>query len=449
MLLLDSSPIAWLNRPYFDLGPFNGGPLHLYGIEFSYRNLISNTPINDTPLTFGVQVKLPYSFRESLLRETGMTQYQVDNPLQLANELQTERWSKLCDYLTHYQKLQLITKYRVINLLSSLCLHPTVLEYVPEMSGSEIGSDPALAALALCRALSSLLLHQDYGTLDNLNLKEFENIANHAPSGTQVRFSAALQLVVQYAKTFRNLEGAEFWRAIATKEIENLKPLLDDFGYRLLTSIYYRAVVFVPLLHGDKDKVIQEMDLCQSYAESLTCENEVQELVANENQNIILESRTKEALWLRDLDLAEERSRRLAQMDSLDPRYRLELGEILTKQGKIEEAAKVYRSATKLGPPGTDIAWFMAGQCYEVLGELEMACDCYLASLKIDPEAICAVERLTNLAPCLGNSALVNWSKLRLIELQEQKQGMSAKPKRSYISEASSELKTTAEAMTI
>jgi tetratricopeptide (TPR) repeat protein len=136
-------------------------------------------------------------------------------------------------------------------------------------------------------------------------------------------------------------------------------------------------------------------------------------------------------------------------MDSLNPRYRLELGEILTKQGKIEEAAKVYRSATKLGPPGTDIAWFMAGQCYEVLGELEMACDCYLASLKIDPEAICAVERLTNLAPCLGNSALVNWSKLRLIELQEQKQRMSAKPKRSYISEASSELKTTAEAMTI
>jgi tetratricopeptide (TPR) repeat protein len=371
-----------------------------------------------------------------------MTQYQVDNPLQLANELQTERWSKLCEYLTHYQKLQLITKYRVINLLSSLCLHPTVLEYVPEMSGSEIGSDPALAALALCRAISSLLLHQEYGTLDNL--EELENIANHAPSGTQVRFSAALQLVVQYAKTFRNLEGAEFWRAIATKEIENLKPSLDDFGYRLLTSIYYRAVAFVPLLHGDKDKVIQEMELCQSYAESLTCENEVQEIVANENRNTMLESRTKEALWLRDLDLAEERSRRLAQMDSLDPRYRLELGEILIKQGKIEEAAKVYRSATKLGPPGTPIAWFMAGQCYQALGELGMACDCYLASLKIDPEAICAVEQLTNVAPSLGNSALVNWSKLRLIELQEQKQRMSAKPQRSYISEASSELETTA-----
>jgi tetratricopeptide (TPR) repeat protein len=376
-----------------------------------------------------------------------MTQYQVDNPLQLANKLQTERWSKLCDYLTHYQKLQLITKYRVINLLSNLCLHPTVLEYVPEMSGSEIGSDPALAALALCRAISSLLLHQDYGTLDNL--KELENVANHAPSGTQVRFTAALQLVVQYAKTFRNLEGAEFWRAIATKEIQNLKSSLDDFGYRLLTSIYYRAVVFVPLLHGDKDKVIQEMDLSQSYAESLTCENEVQEIAANENRNIILESRTKEALWLRDLDLAEERSRRLAQMNSLDPRYHLELGEILIKQGKIEEAAKVYRSATKLGPPGTPIAWFMAGQCYQALGELEMACDCYLTSLKIDPEAICAVEQLTNVAPSLGNSALVNWSKLRLIELQEQKQRMSAKPQRSYISEASSELETTAQAMTI
>jgi tetratricopeptide (TPR) repeat protein len=91
----------------------------------------------------------------------------------------------------------------------------------------------------------------------------------------------------------------------------------------------------------------------------------------------------------------------------------------------------------------------MAGQCYQALGELEMACDCYLASLKIDPQAICAVEQLTNIAPCLGNSALVNWSKLRLIELQEQKQRISAKPKRSYISEVYSELKTTEQAMSI
>lgn len=440
MLLLNSSPIAWLNRPYFDLGPFNGGPPHLYGIELNYRNLIS-----DTLVPYGLQVNNSPYFRESLLEETGMVQYRVNNPLQLANELRTERWNKLCDYLTHYQELQPATRLRVMNLLRSLCLHQTVLEYVPKLSDSEIASDPALAALAWCREISSLILNSDYGygTLDNL--KELEIIATNAPSGTRLRFNAAIQLVVEYANTFRDVASAELWRSIATKEIQDLKPLLDDFDYKLLMSIYYRAVSFVPLLHKDKEKVIQEMDLCEFYGENLTCENEAQQIVANENLNILTESRTKEALWLRNLDLAEERARRLVQMEPLDPRYRLELGELLIKLGKIEEAAKMYGSATRLGPPGTAVAWFMMGQCYEALGELEIACDCYLASLKIDPEAISALEKLANLAPSLGNSALVNWSKLRLIELQEQKQRMSAKPKRSYISEASSELKTAAQ----
>ncbi|MEQ9625078.1 tetratricopeptide repeat protein [Coleofasciculus chthonoplastes] len=442
MILLNSSPIAWLNRPYFDLGPFNGGCRHVYGIELNYRNLIS-----DAPVAYKMQVNHSPYFRESLLKETGMVQYRVNNPLQLANELRTERWNKLCDYLTHYQELQPATKLRVMNLLRSLCLHQTVLEYVPEMSDSEVASDPALAALAWCRAISNLILSYDYGKLNNLN--EIEIIATNAPSSSQVRFSAAIQLVVEYAKTFKDVASAELWCSVATKEIQDLRPLLNDFDYKLLMSIYYRATSFVPLLHGDQEKVIQEMDLCEFYGESLTCENEEQQILANENRNILTESRTKEALWLGELDLAEERSRRLVEWEPLDPRYRLELGEILIKLGKIEEATKEYGSATRLGPPGSEIAWFMMGQCYQALGELEMACDCYLASLKIDPEAISALEKLVNLAPSLGNSALVNWSKRRLIELQEQKQRMFAKPKRSYISEASSELKTTAETMTI
>lgn len=275
MLSLDSLPIAWLNRPYFDLSPFNGGPPHLYGIEFSYRNLISETAFSDTPVPYGVQVNFSSSFRESLVTETGMVQYRVANPLELAHELRTERWNKLCDYLMQYQEVQPVTKLRVMHLLKSLCLHQTVLEYVPEMSGGEIASDPVLASLAWCRAISSLILRNDYGTLDNLN--ELKIIATYAPFGTKLRFSAAIQLVVQYAKTFRDIASTELWRSIATKELQDLKPLLDNFDYELLMSIYYRAVSFVPLLHRNKEKVIQEMELCEFYGESLRCENEMQQ----------------------------------------------------------------------------------------------------------------------------------------------------------------------------
>ncbi|MBW4613526.1 MAG: tetratricopeptide repeat protein [Desmonostoc vinosum HA7617-LM4] len=444
MSLIEQSPIVSLYRPYFDLGTFNGGPLHLYGIEFSYHNLIHQASVN-----YGIQVIYPSSFRESLVRETGMKEYEVDNPLQLDDGLRTKRWSKLCEYLTQYQELQPTTKLLVIKVLKSLCLHRAILEYVPAMSELEIASGSVSAKLALCRAISNLLLQEYEGKVDRSNLKELENIAKHTPLGTLTRLSAVLQLVVRYAKNFRDLESAEFWRAIATEELQKLQSSLNDFDYKLFTSIYYRAVVFVPLLQRDKDKVIQEMDVCQAYAESLTCVNEEQQKVALENQCIILESRTKEALWLGDLELAEERARKVAQMDSLDPRYRLELGEVLIKCGKIEEAIKMYRSATRLGPPRTAIAWFMAGQCHEKLGELDIACDCYLASIQMDSLAISAVERLNRLAPRLGNSALVNWTNRRLSELREQQKTTANQPKTSYIPEASSELKKAGEAIMI
>jgi Flp pilus assembly protein TadD len=92
------------------------------------------------------------------------------------------------------------------------------------------------------------------------------------------------------------------------------------------------------------------MDLCESYAKGLPCKNEAQQIVAYENQNIVLESRTKEALWLGNLDLAEERARRLAQRDALDSKYQGELGEVLVKRGKIAEAAQAFHAAIRLGP---------------------------------------------------------------------------------------------------
>ncbi len=438
MVLFNSSPIAWLNRPYFDLSPYIGGSPHVYAIELSYQNLIKNPPA-----IYNLQVNYSFLFRKSLLKETGLLQYNVDNPLQLPNELRTERWNQLCDYLIHYQDLKPVSKLLVMNLVRSLCLHQTVLEYVPQMSEVEIASDPNLAGLALCRAISSVVSNSDYGYPDNL--KEIETIATNAPSSSLIRSKASILLLVRYATTLRDLPSAEYWRAIATQAIQNIKPLLNDFQYNLLMSIYYRAVTFVPLLHRDKEKVIEEMELCEFYGKSLICENEVQQMVANENMNILTESRVKEALWLGDLDLAEERARRLVAMEPFDSRYRLELGELLIKVNKIEEAAKIYASATRLGPPGTAVAWFMKGQCYEALGEIEIASDSYLAAIQIDSLAISAVERLAKLAPELGNSALVNWSKLRLMELQEQKQMNPVNSKHLFISEVSSELKTAAQ----
>ena len=450
MTLENSSPIFWLNRPYFDLGPFEESSLHVYGIEFSYNNLVDDlSQRNGENIIYPVSIVHPASFRESLIRETGFLQYQVNTPLELSIENRTERWNKLCEYLIHYKELKTEKKLCVINLLTSLCLHKSVLEYVPEMPEAEISGSIALAGLASCRAMSERMLQANGDTPDIL--KKFEKVSNYAPIGSKVRFSTCINLVGLYAKSFRDLNATEFWRSVATQELACLKNTLDDFSYKLLASIYHRAVVFFPILQNDREAVIREMELCESLAQSLVLEynSEAEKIASRENLITVFESRTKEALWLGDIDLAEVRAKQLVKMEPLYSRYRLQLGEVLLKQTKIEEAAKMYRSAARLGPPGTPIAWFMAGQCHEKLGELELACDCYLASVHIDELAISAVERLNKLAPRLDNLALKSWSTIQLQQLKEQQSNMMNSTVSSYIPEASSELKVSGKLVTV
>ncbi|MCF4967765.1 tetratricopeptide repeat protein [Nostoc sp. CMAA1605] len=450
MSLLDNSFTTWVNRPYFDLGKYNAGALHIQAIEFSYNNLIADLNCSEKSILINpVTIIHPISFRESLIRESGLFQYQINNPLELADELRNERWQNLCNYLIHYQELSLTTQLRVLYLLSNLCLHHAVLEYSPKFSNTDIADCLNRAKIAYCRAMSALMARSDGGSMENL--QELQNIANHTPPGSKIRLNAAIELVALSAKTFGDLNATQFWSSLATQELKNLTSSLDDFSYKQITSIYYRAVVFVPLLQKDREAVVREMDLCESLAESLIHEykNEREQITAHENLITVLESRTKEALWLGDIDLAEARAKKIVEMEPFYSRYRLQLGEIFIKQGKVAEAAQMYRSAARLGPPGTAIAWFMAGQCHEKLGDLDIACDCYLASIQMDSLAISAVERLYNLAPRLGNSALLNWSNIRLSELREQQKAIASQPRTSYIPEASSALKKAGEPVMI
>lgn len=437
MSLLNQSFVTWINQPLLNLGNSNGGPWHLYKIEQSYRNLVEGNKNLVNPVT----IVHPSSFRDSLIRESRLFEYQVCNPLQLADELRTERWNVLCDYVSRYPELDLITQDQVIALLSSLCLYEAVLEYIPDISESEINNNNILANLAFAKAISKLMLRSDAGGSENV--QDLEKIAHHAPLGTVTRFNAAGELLALSAKVFGDFQATEYWSRFFSEALSHLKPSLTTFQQKRLTSVYHRAAVFIPFLQGNKEAVVREMDFCQSLAEELMGEsqNEIEQRFAHENLSTVFESRLKEALWLGELDLAEHRAKKNVAMEPLYSRYHLQLGEVLLKLGKFEEASKVYRRAARLGPPGTAIAWFMAGQCHEQLGELETACDCYSASVEKDHLAISAVEKLNQLGQSLGNFALVNWSEIYLTELQAAQKRYIQQTKTFYKPGISSALK--------
>jgi tetratricopeptide (TPR) repeat protein len=104
----------------------------------------------------------------------------------------------------------------------------------------------------------------------------------------------------------------------------------------------------------------------------------------------------------------------------------LQLGDVFIALEKPEQALAAYRRAARLAPPGREIAWFMAGQCYEVLDDLESACDAYLASLQADPLGISAAERLMDVASQLNNTALSTWIRPRLEHLTAKQRDAAA-----------------------
>lgn len=418
---------AWLYRPYLDLGPMNSGPSHLHCVEFAFQNFLGNGPKRERP-----QRVLPHSFKESLLRETNLPNYRIEEPSELPPELRSQRWNRMCECLTNYLDLDRRQQVDVTGLLGSLCLFPAVAKYIAPLSPKDIAKDESCSALAYNRANARFMLQGDYNT--PYHIDEFRTIATNAPLGTVIRFNALVHMIVQSARFAKDVDSVEYWAAITFREMKEAKSNFDDFTYALLMSRYYRAASFGAQMRGDRARLVQEMDLAEEYACSLCPANEVQKILANENLHPLMQSRTKEAIWLGNIDLAEERVRRMIDVDPLDPRARMEIGEVLVSKGDIAQAASFYRSAAELGPPGTAIAWFMAAQCYESLNDLDHASDCYLATLRVDPLGISAAERLSEITRLTGNTAVNRWIEIRLQELQRQEQGRTVQRSRAVSS---------------
>ncbi len=406
---------AWLYRPYLDLGPMNSGPSHLHCVEFAFQNFLGNGPKRERP-----QRVLPHSFKESLIRETNSASYRVEDPSELPAELRSDRWNLMCESLASYPGLDRKRQVGVTGLLGSLCLFPAVVKYIAPVPAEDIAKDESCSALAYTRANARFMLHGDYDT--PYDMDEFRTIATNAPLGTVIRFNSLVHMIVQSARFAKDVDAVEHWASITLREMQEARSSFDDFTYALLMSRYYRAASFGAQIRGDRARLVQEMDVAEEYARSLHPADEVQKILADENLHPLMQSRTKEAIWLGDLDLAEQRARRMIEVDPLDPRARMEVGEVLVSKGDIVQAAQFYRSAAELGPPGTAIAWFMAGQCYESLDDPEHASDCYLATLRVDPLGISAAERLADITKLTGNTALNRWTEIRLQELRQKEQ---------------------------
>jgi tetratricopeptide (TPR) repeat protein len=333
--------------------------------------------------------------------------------------LRTERWQKICDAIQDFSGLPSRSQVRLVWLLAKLGLYHFVLELISPTIADHIQSGEDMASLSYLRAMARYRLFLD-GEEQEYSLNEFELVATQSPVGIAL-IDSHYQMVVQNVKHADDLEAAEHWQALHLKAIRSSRAELDEFTYTLVMSRFHRVGGFLPQMRQDKIGVIREMDLAEEYARSLARDSDIYRVAADEMLYPTIESRIKEALWIGDFDLAIERSRRLTELSPYDPRAWLSYGEVLLERNELDKALFAYRMAARFAPPGAEVAYFMAGQCYEELDELELACDAYIAALHVDPMGISSAERLENLSRRIGCEPILKWVEQLGVHLAEEK----------------------------
>lgn len=399
---------TWLLRPYLDLGPLEIGPLHASAVEACWRAFA-----DPAHAPFVAQRAMPPAFRVQLAGEAGRP-YALDDPRQLPDRLRTRPWRTMCAALDDWRDLGGDVRCRLASLLHSLCLYRPLLALIPEWTGPARGADRHAVELAFWRASAAFMLGLPSRTADYAaaDLAVFEDIALNAPDLVPVSFDATAMVFVHKAKTGAPLADLAEWSRRFEAALARATAGAAPFAADLFTSRFHRGMGFLPQRSGDRPGVVRAMDLAERHARRLTPATPEQEILYRENLHAMLESRTKEALWLEDTALALARARGLVEADPCDAKAWAELGEVRYLRREWGEAAQAYGVAAMLGPPASAVARHMAGVCFRETGQDLLAALFFKDTLEIDPLGISPREEIQDLPDIPALGALRRWSRL-------------------------------------
>jgi tetratricopeptide (TPR) repeat protein len=406
LLALDSHFSTWLLRPYLDLAEFNGGPLHAQNLEECWRSFVEPASPPFVP-----QRALSPGFRIQLAREAGQA-HAITDPRQLSESLRSDRWRRLCAGLDEWTSLRDDEKCRLASLLHSMCFYQPLLDLIPNENFEAGRAAPETVRLAFWRASAHYVHHLPERTSDYpaADMSVFEDIALNAPTVVPECFNATTKVFVHKAKNRCEIADLVKWSSRLEAALVRTIAGTDEFTTGLFTSRFYRGLGFLPQLAGDRNEMARVMDLAESHARNIKPEKPSQYLLYRENLHAVMESRTKEALWLGDKDEALSRSLKVTEVDPCDSKAWVELGEIRYFRQEWKEASEAYSTAAMLGPPASAIGRYMAGQCFRKLGQDMLAAFFLKDTLECDPLGISPRHRINELPKVAVLDALKHWN---------------------------------------
>jgi tetratricopeptide (TPR) repeat protein len=399
-----------MHRPLIDLGP------SVFPIQTHYHQAATFAfkSVNEGGTYPRLHGSLNASAREAILRETGDFVYMVDHPRDVPEDSRTREWSVLCTLLEAWEDLSGARKVHVAWLLYRLGMQPAVLMQTPDAGLSRLRMDEDSASLVLLRGMAQLSLYTD-GAYE-FDERLVEAAAELSPRGGWAHLEATYLLASSAFRNRADPRRGAHWLMQHKAAVEHAD--VDEHTNAKLYSRYFRLHAFVHQFSHDFKSMSRDMNLAKDWLDRMDqgkFENYVEWYTL---RTAYLESSIKEAFLLRNFELALRHAEGLVVHTPFDSRSWLELGQVSLELNDVRGALNAYTKAAHYGPPGTDVARFMMGQCYEMLEEPDRAVDSYLLCLKLDAQAVSAVERLVELAATgVCEKHIGAWARSRLDEL--------------------------------
>lgn len=371
---------------YFNLGPSASPALYAQNPWFAYGFAKEGAyPALD------VQRIMPPAFRANLFHEAGRPEFDIRRPSELAPELRTPAWEQLCDWIASFPGDDPHRRLLTCKVLYHLGLRQQLFELLPERPASSL-HDPHEFNQYVLRELAA---YAELAGRRKPSSPQFRlELIDQPECPLFLRFTGATFAVTYAGRDSKSIPDAEKWRARAEELMPQVlsDPAYTEFDRLMLQSRYYRAVGFLPFLQGDIPGLLEDMGKAETFARAIVATTPWQDHLRRENLHACMESRAKEALRLRDPELAHKRLKEALALDPYHPLSTIELAESLAQQGKYADAAAYYQRAARLGPYGTALAYNMAGECLRKAGDDALAEDCYLQALRVDPYAVSAAR---------------------------------------------------------
>ncbi len=403
---LNSRLSLWMLRPYLDLAPVQGGPLHVQCIEQGWNSFAEEARPRFLP-----QRAMPPGFRLQLGQEAGPP-YALSDPRELPEHLRSERWSYLCHSLDHWDDLSRDRQCRLASLLHSMCLYPLLLKLIPDADELALPHDADAVHLMFWRASASFLNRQlkKATSFQHEDMIVFKRIAVEAADVIPDGFNATAKIFVHMAKTRSPLNELAEWGDLFERAMLKAAAGMDEFNADLYRSRFYRGIGFLPQRKDQRNEVVRLMDRAEFHARKMKPVTMAQTVLYRENLHAMLESRTKEALWMGDKDLALNRALGVVEIDPFDAKAWAEVGEIRYLRQEWREASEAYAVAAMLGPPASAVGRYMSGVCLRKLGLPLLSALLFKDALETDPLGVSSRQQIQDLPKVEALEVLKRWN---------------------------------------